>query len=110
MDTVRKILCHLFSFDHFSHSSPMVVAVAHRAIRFGFDSLSEEQKLLLQPFLSVKCCGYQGPNSSHSCSKVLEGEDLLQAYSVSGGSVWLQCRDCYAAMRFIAHCASTPHE
>lgn len=88
----------------------MVVAVAHRAIRFGFDSLSVEQKSLLQPYLSVKCCGYQDTDGLHDCSTVLEGEDLLLAYGASGGSLWLRCRDCHAAMRATAHCASTQGE
>lgn len=77
MDTTLKILCHLFSFDLLKNASPMVVALAHRSIRFGFDSLSVEQKLILKPFLSVKCSGYDDVDGAHQCSKVLEGEDLF---------------------------------
>ncbi|EQB2601724.1 hypothetical protein K3H50_17885 [Aeromonas veronii] len=106
MDTTLKILCHLFSFDLLKNASPMVVALAHRSIRFGFDSLSVEQKLILKPFLSVKCSGYDDVDGAHQCSKVLEGEDLLEAYGASGGSWFIQCRLCHAATKYIAYCAS----
>ncbi|HHP5357817.1 TPA: hypothetical protein ACSCX2_002070 [Aeromonas veronii] len=101
MDTTLKILCHLFSFDLLKNASPMVVGLAHRAIRFGFDSLSAEQKLILKPFLYVKCCGYEDVEGAHSCNMILEGEELLEAYGASGGSRWLQCRYCHAKTHHI---------
>lgn len=110
MDTNGKILCHLFSFDLLNHRGTMVIALAQRAIQEGFDSLSIEQKRMIQPYLSVKCCGYDDVDGHVECSTVLEGDDLLRACEVSGGSWLPQCRHCRAARNYIAYSAAMHDE
>lgn len=97
MGVKESLVCYLFSFEHFKQSDPNVIGVARRAIRFGFGSLSDEQKSMLKPFLSVKCCGYTDSKGEHCCSTVLEDEALLDAFVNSDKQQLLRCRNCRAA-------------
>ncbi|MBU1387584.1 MAG: hypothetical protein KKD32_06995 [Proteobacteria bacterium] len=69
--------------------------LAQLAIDKGYASLSNRQRAILEPYLSVPCSGVTDPGGYHNdCSVLLEGKKLLEAYEQSFDSDSLMCEDC----------------
>jgi hypothetical protein len=105
MKTVeRSILEHQLGIDFFHSADPKCVGIARRAVEHGYSSLSDLQKHVLKPFLSLRCDGYAEPGGHSSCNVVLEGKQLLEAYEQAdflSGS--LQCASCKCEADSIAY-------
>lgn len=78
--------------------------LAQLAIDKGYNSLSQKQKAILEPYLSVRCSGVTDPGGHHNgCDALLEGEDLLEAYQLCDDSESLICGSCRDDQGYYEH-------
>lgn len=69
--------------------------LAQRAVDHGYDSLSDKQKLILEPYLSICCSGVTDPGGNHNhCEVLLQKEALLEACQWSNDGESLMCEKC----------------
>lgn len=79
----------------------MVYGLAKRAVdpNYGYASLSEARKRVLEPFLTQPCAGFiTGGGHPNDCPEFLTGTALLEAYDQSDDIDGLQCASCRAAI------------
>ncbi|MGY0151857.1 hypothetical protein ACVQ8M_05085 [Edwardsiella tarda] len=104
MGTIERILSMQIEMGVFYNEDSKVSGIARRAIDYGFDSLSEAQKNVLNPFLSKPCSGQRDPGGhSNNCEAILEGMDLSDAYEHCDDPESLQCELCREEAGFYAH-------
>ena len=78
--------------------------LAQLAVDNGFDSLTQKQKNVLTPYLSVNCSGITDPGGHrNNCSVILEGQELLNAYELSDDSGSLMCESCRDEQSYYGH-------
>lgn len=69
--------------------------IAKLAIDRGYETLSEKQKNVLEPYLNITCSGYRDPGGNyHDCSVELSDEELLDACHESIGRDGTICNSC----------------
>lgn len=94
MGTTEEILSRMLDVDYFYNEDAKVSGIAKRAVAHGFDALSDAQKDVLTPFLTVECTGYTDPADHVECHNELEGRALLQALLECDDHESLQCDAC----------------
>src|SRR5690606_26039437 len=78
--------------------------IAKLAIDKGFQTLSEKQQKVLEPYLSTVCSGVTDPGGHHNeCSAQLDGQELLDAYLRCEDVESLTCESCYNEEGHYAH-------
>lgn len=102
---MEKLLGILKAHDAFTDEDQKVGGIAQRAIDYGFDTLSEAQKDVLEPFLEMECSGSTDPGGYHNgCEKMISGDDLVEAIELSeDGLEGIQCEDCRADDSYYQH-------
>ncbi|EJX1285179.1 hypothetical protein ACT0HP_003563 [Vibrio parahaemolyticus] len=102
---MEALLRTLQEHGAFDNQAQMVGGIAQRAIDNGFDSLSEAQKQVLEPFIEMNCTGVTDPGGHHNgCDKLIPSEDLAQAIELSeDGIEGVQCEDCRDEAGFYQH-------
>ncbi|WP_017445868.1 hypothetical protein [Gayadomonas joobiniege] len=105
MGIKEKILDYQVTHGVFDNSTfAGTEGIAKRAIAEGFDALSEKQKAVLEPYLSITCSGITDPGGHHNdCAAVLEGESLLDAYHRCEDPEYLICDSCDDEEGYYAH-------
>lgn len=107
MSVIKEILAHQLDKDLFggleAEEAKKVKGIALRAVKEGYDTLSDAQKYVLKPFLSQPCYGYDNPAEHIDCDRVLEGQALLDAYQDADDPECLQCESCRAERDYIAN-------
>lgn len=78
--------------------------IAKRAVKQGFSTLSDKQKVVLDPYLSTTCSGVTDPGGYHNeCATKLEGEALLDAYNRCDDTDCLVCENCNSEEGYYAY-------
>ena len=104
MDVTESILHHQLTHGILDNEAQMVRGIAQLAVDNGFNSLSDKQRAVLEPFLTQSCSGVTDPGGYHNdCSQPLTDADLLAAYELSEDSESLECESCRGESSFYAH-------
>ena len=105
MSIKEKILEQQLSRGVFDYASfAGTEGIAKKAITEGFDSLSPKQRSVLEPYLTKTCVGITDPGGHHNeCARVLEEEELLDAYYRCDDTDSLVCDDCNNEEGYYSH-------
>jgi hypothetical protein len=105
MNIKEQILEHQIThgvFDNVEFSGTK--GIAKRAVSEGFDSLSDKQKAVLEPYLSSTCSGTTDPGGHHNdCSVELTGDALLESYQRTVDTECLVCDSCNSDQGYYTH-------
>ena len=97
MSVTESILRRQLEGGVFDNVEKKVNGLARRAVdpAHGYESLTADQKRVLDPFLTQPCAGHTDPADEHNnCQQVLTGAELLEAYEQSDDVESLECSDC----------------
>lgn len=104
MSIKEQLLATLIEHGIFDNEESKVSGIAKLAINKGYDSLSEQQKKVIQPFMTHKCEGFTDPGGYHNnCSTILESDQLLSAYKNNCGIEGILCESCISEIGYINH-------
>ncbi|HHN8406730.1 hypothetical protein [Morganella morganii] len=93
--STESLLSTMLEYDFFYNQDSMVSGIAQRAIDNGFNTLSEAQKRVLNPFLTKPCEGVTNPGGHHNnCQKPLSGDELEIAIRNESYYGNLLCENC----------------
>ncbi|QBX72894.1 hypothetical protein [Aeromonas hydrophila] len=101
----NKILAFLLDHDAFDREDDggKRAGVAQYAKdNGGYENLSGPQQALFRKWFSRECCGHRDGDEWVDCARLLEGDDLLEAYTQSQDPESVQCDDCAEQEAFVA--------
>jgi hypothetical protein len=97
MATEREVLEALIKNDIFHDEDETVHEIAKKAIDISFNTLSDHEKDVLEPFMTIECPGVVNPGGHHNnCQTVLDDEELIaavQQHSNYGAIICESCRN-----------------
>lgn len=89
-----EVLQRLLARDAFEGLNP-AEGIARRGRDMGYSSLSDAQKRVINPHMTLPCEGVEDPGGHHNeCTKQLVGAELVQAIDDEGYYDALLCEDC----------------
>ncbi|HBT3148839.1 TPA: hypothetical protein MBF30_004037 [Klebsiella aerogenes] len=104
MGVIESILHHQLTHGILDNEAQMVRGIAQLAVDNEFNSLSDKQRAVLEPFLTQHCSGVTDPGGHHNdCNQTLTDNALLEAYNFSDDSENLECESCRSESSFYAH-------
>lgn len=95
MGEIQRLIGVLIDCGILDNAERKVVGIARQARDKGFDSLSIDQKRVLEPFMARGCDGVLDPADEHNdCNQILTGEELANALEQEGYYDAVLCTHC----------------
>lgn len=95
--STESLLATMIKHERFGDQNLMASGIAQKGVSKGFDCLTDKEKAVLEPFMTMPCQGVTHPTGYHNaCSTMLDGDQFENAIMNSmyyGGLLCFTCMD-----------------